>query len=579
MTRKAALGTPSSRVEGPRRPVDTLSQMTLALPRRVRALSLAVVLLAATALALAGPPRAGAVAGSRLSPRLGELATPRLSSAPPARQSVALGLAPEGPGSLLSRGRRVVVEVRFDKGAAAAAKALDRKGAAVLDFSRRYLVDTVTKPAVSLRALSQMRGVSSVTPVIAPMHAAVECHGSTTSEGDGQLEAASAREAFGVDGSGVKVGVLSDSFDEDATAATHAAGDVASGDLPGPGNPCGRTSPVGVFSDLSSAEATDEGRAMAQIVHDLAPGAALSFATAFAGPISFAESIRALHAGGAAAIVDDVLYFEEPFFQEGPIAAAAGQVSAEGSAYFSAAGNDNLIEKGTGNEIASWEAPEFRPSGSCPAALEAATAGKAHECMDFDPAAGEADETFGISVAKGAELTIDLQWAEPWQGVEADLDAFLLDSKGEPLKAGPQLVASTEDNVASSEEPFELLDWTNETGSAQQVQLAVDRCSGACNPAASASATPRLKLALLENGGGVSATEYPESAGGDVVGPTVFGHAAAPAAIAVGAIDAEQEVEPEPYSSRGPATEYFGPVNGQGPAAPIPPRTVAKPDL
>ena len=74
---------------------------------------------------------------------------------------------------------------------------------------------------------------------------------------------------------------------------------------------------------------------------------------------------------------------------------------------------------------------------------------------------------------------------------------------------------------------------------------------------------PRLKLILLQNGAGVSATEYPLSTGGDIVGPSIFGHAGAPAAITVGAVQAGVTTQPEPYSSRGPVTHYFGPVSGK----------------
>ena len=77
-------------------------------------------------------------------------------------------------------------------------------------------------------------------------------------------------------------------------------------------------------------------------------------------------------------------------------------------------------------------------------------------------------------------------------------------------------------------------------------------------------ALPRLKFALLENGGGVTATEYPQSSAGDVVGPTVFGHAGARGAIAVGAVRYNDGAEPERFSSRGPVTHYFGPVTGRG---------------
>ena len=88
-----------------------------------------------------------------------------------------------------------------------------------------------------------------------------------------------------------------------------------------------------------------------------------------------------------------------------------------------------------------------------------------------------------------------------------------------------------------------------------------------------------LKVVLVQNGSGVTATEYPESAAGDVVGPTVFGHAGTPAAIAVGAIHYGTTSAPEPYSSRGPLTHYFGPVKGTSPAAAITPETIPKPDL
>jgi hypothetical protein len=46
-----------------------------------------------------------------------------------------------------------------------------------------------------------------------------------------------------------------------------------------------------------------------QVVHDLAPTAALAFATANGGDDAFANNIRALAAAGAKVIVDDVGYF------------------------------------------------------------------------------------------------------------------------------------------------------------------------------------------------------------------------------------------------------------------------------
>jgi hypothetical protein len=546
------------------------------------------VLLVATALA---PTSASALpapgADPSLSPRLAELVRPAVRSAPRAVQAARLSLARSGPGSLLRDGRRVIVDVRFEPGGVAV-DALRAAGAEIVHVSRRYRTATVATRPAGLRAIGDVAGVAGVTEVLAPLVRGVDCGGSVRSEGDAQLNAAGARAGFGVDGTGVTVGILSDSYDRDPLAATHAGGDVASGDLPGPGGPCGSTVPVQVLDD-SEAEGSDEGRAMAQIVHDLAPGAALSFATAFTGEFSFAANIRALAAAGARVIVDDVAYFQEPFFQDGPVAVAVGDVAAAGASYFSAGGNDNLIDA-EGRDIASWEAPQFRNSGSCPTAivelseeLEAEEVKEAEEkaetpdpvglhpenCVDFDPTEGGKDDTFGITVEADEELVVDLQWAEPWNGVETDLDAFLLNEEGKPVEAKGSTIAATDDNVGATQKPFEFLVWENE-GPEQEVQLLINRFDGA---------EPRLKFGLFENGRGVSATEYPESQAGDVVGPTIFGHAGAAAAIGAAAVRYDNSAKPEFFSSRGPVKHYFGPVAGAAPAAPIGERVIPKPDL
>jgi hypothetical protein len=556
--------------------------------RRSAALPVAI-LAAACALAPVASARSG---GGELSPRLAELARPPLRTASPAAQARALSLSPDGPGSLLRQGDRLLVEVRFDHGAAAAADELRAAGAEVIHVSARYQTVTVAAKPAGLPRIEALRPVAGITENLAPLvlgadappsttAAAAPCLGAATSEGDVQLRAAEARQAFGVDGSGVTVGVLSDSFDRDGGAATNAAADVASGDLPGAGNPCGRNDPVAVLDD-SEANGADEGRAMAQIIHDLAPGAKLAFATAFTGEAEFASNIERLAkpvaqgGAGAKAIVDDVIYFSEPFFQDGPIAVAADNATAAGASYFSAAGNENLIDP-EGRDVASWEAPAFRDAAGCSAGLEAA-AGSEH-CMDFNPGSGT-DTTFGITVATGATLTVDLQWAEPWNGVTTDIDGFLLDASGKPLKAGASLLGSFDDNVGGSQKPVEVFQWQNKTGSSQEVQLAIDRCFDACNPGASDQTAPRLKVVLLQNGGGVTATEYPTSSDGDTVGPTIFGHSAAAGAIGVGAVRYNNNAAPERFSSRGPVAHYFGPVKGTSPASPLAtPEVRAKPDL
>jgi subtilisin family serine protease len=546
--------------------------------------------LAAAALACALAPSAAAaaplpVSSSELSPRLAELAKSAVRSESPARQAARLSLAPSGPGSLLRDGGRVLVDVRFEQGAAAAAGELEAAGAEIVTTSPRYQAVTAAVRPADLRGVAALAGVVGVTELLAPIVRGADCGGAFRSEGDAQLHADNARKSFGIDGTGVTVGILSDSFGRNPLAATNALGDVASGDLPGTRSPCGSTMPVGTLDD-SYSPGDDEGRAMAQIVHDLAPGAAIDFATAFTGELGFAANIRALAAAGAQVIADDVVYPEEPFFQDGPVAVAATEAVAAGASYFSAAGNDNLLDA-AGNPIGSWEAPAFRDSGACPAALLAlseelqqfeetqgtvpALGLQAEHCMDFDPVEPETDDTFGITVEAGATLRLDLQWAEPWNGVGTDLDAFLLDESGELLEDEGFVVAGVERNVDASQKPFEFLSWTNE-GPEREVQLIVNRFAG--------SADPRLKFALLQNGGGVSAIERPQPGGGDVVGPTIFGHAGATAAIGVGAVRFDTVAQPERFSSRGPVRRYFGPVVGVAPAPALAAaESIPKPDL
>lgn len=520
-----------------------------------------------------------------LSPRLAELAKPSIRSAPPARQAEALSLASEGAGSLLREGNRVLVEVRFDRSAAAAVDGLRATGAKIVDVSSRYQTVTVAAKPSELRSLPSVRNVTNASPVLAPIVAASECPaGIAVSQGDTQLHAAEARTSAEVDGNGVTVGILSDSFDKATEAAdesgpieTHAAEDIESGDLPGTASPClGETTNVNVLDDPDS-QGEDEGRAMAQIVHDLAPAANLAFATAFTSETAFADNIellaKSVGEGGAGAnvIADDVTYPTEPFFQEGRVGNAVRKVTEAGVSYFSSAANNNL--RAGGKDIASWEAPAYRNSAGCPAAIVAYSAQLENagepglhpsHCMDFSPGTS-VDRTFRVTVFPGSTLRIDLQWAEPWEGVTTDLDAFLLGPNGE-------LVArSIEDNVAGSEQPFEFVGWKNNTGAEAKVKLVINRFAGGA---------PRLKFALLQNGGGVTSTEYETSQGGDIVGPTIFGHNGAEDATSVAAINQAATTSPEPYSSRGPVTHYFEPVNGLTAAEPLAPEVIlSKPDL
>ena len=189
-------------------------------------------------------------------------------------------------------------------------------------------------------ALAKTPGVSSVILAVRPLLDV----GATTAQGVVQHRVNNVSQT----GAGITVGVMSDSFDTTPSTTDGYLVDQATGDLPGPGNSAGRTQPVVVLDD-SIGGGTDEGRAMAQIVHDMAPGARLGFATASTGQVSFADNIRSL-AGlpsgtksvpgfAANVIVDDLYYSDSPMFGTSIVGRAVNEVAGLGVAYFSSAGN------------------------------------------------------------------------------------------------------------------------------------------------------------------------------------------------------------------------------------------------
>jgi len=97
--------------------------------------------------------------------------------------------------------------------------------------------------------------------------------------------------------------------------------------------------PAGVTVLQDSATGNDEGRAMLQLIYDSAPASTLYFATANGGQANFANNIKALRNNGAKVITDDVIYFAEPMFQDGILAAAVDDVVSTGVSYFSSANN------------------------------------------------------------------------------------------------------------------------------------------------------------------------------------------------------------------------------------------------
>ncbi|MEM6765845.1 MAG: S8 family serine peptidase [Bacteroidota bacterium] len=355
-------------------------------------------------------------------------------------------------------------------------------------------------PMESIDQLENIKGARMINPSWAKTRI-----GAVTSQGDVSMRADEARMKFGVDGTGTKVGVLSDAYNSQGGAI---AG-VLLGDLPGTQNPNGFTTPVEVLSDLGGFGGIDEGRAMLEIVHDVAPGAELAFASAFFGQANFAQSIIDLQNVGCDVIVDDIIYFFEPMFQDGIIAQAADFVDANGSSYFSSAGN---------NGGDSFESP-FVSSGVAdtfifPIFVDDTTVVDDTIIAEYHDFGGGIFQP--IIMAPGQGIFPIFQWSDPFfsttgtVGAQTDVDIILLDEEGFFVTGG------FAGNIGG--DPVEAFNFTHQGPDTAVYFLAIQVFEGP---------KPELMKYVDFNGSATIIGSTPTS--------TSYGHANAAGAVAVGA--------------------------------------------
>ena len=256
--------------------------------------------------------------------------------------------------------------------------------------------------------------------------------GSVTSQGY-LAHRANSVVSTGVTGAGIKVGVLSDSAYPDRVAAL-----IASGDLPAD------TVVVSGQAGPSDNSGENEGTAMMEIVHDIAPNAKLFFASAFNGEDSFAANIRTLRfTYGCDIIVDDVSYSDEPAFQDGEIAQAVNDVTANGALYFSSAANSGNLTSGTSG---TWEG-DFTAASATPPAAITTREGKTVTLNNFNPT-GTAQ---AYNVLKTSTTDLVLHWSDPLGAAANDYDFFVTNS------TGTSITAFSIDRQTGSSDPIEEL--------------------------------------------------------------------------------------------------------------------------
>ena len=374
---------------------------------------------------------------SKLAPELLNVAEGKSST--PAKNGRLSADGPNPLGSLVIKNGAVAIEAVATSldGGAALLQSLQALG---LREGKAY--KSMVFGYIHLDKLSQLSGQSQLR-FARPYYTPATNAGAVTSQGDVALKANLARSNFGVSGAGSKVGVLSDSYDN----LSGAANGVVSGDLPAGG--------VQVLADLASG-GTDEGRAMAEIVHDVAPGAAIAFNTAFNGIAGFAQGIKDLATAGCNIIVDDIIYFAEPFFQDGLIAQAVDDVVNNNQVtYFSSAGNQARSSYAAGY-VNSGQNPF--PGSGIP--------------HDF----GGGDIFQSITLPANSSILLSFQWDQPFFSVNGvnpttDLDIYLF--LGNTIVA-----ASFDDNINVTGEPFEIFQYDNNTSSPVTLDLLILKFAG-----------------------------------------------------------------------------------------------------
>lgn len=325
-------------------------------------------------------------------------------------QVIAQGVTKLQPDLKLQADGRVLVDIDANVTEALLAQ-IRQSGGTVINYFPQY---RAIRALVTLNQLESLAGSADVKFIRRAREARTHA-GSVTSEGDVTHRANIARNTFGVTGQNVKVGVLSDSIDNLASSQ-------ATGDLPD----------VTVLPGQGGSGA-GEGTAMLEIIHDVAPGAQLYFATAFNGEASFAHNILNLRSNGCDIIVDDVFYFDESPFQDGIIAQAVNTVTANGALYFSSAGNEgNLKDQTSGT----WEG-NFVDGG--PASPPVNIGGGIIHSFG--------STTFNTVVSAG--FGVDLFWADPLGASENDYDLFVLDP------TGTYVVSSSLNPQDGTQDPYE----------------------------------------------------------------------------------------------------------------------------
>lgn len=398
-------------------------------------------------------------------------------------------------------------------------------------------------------AFDWLKGIDPVGPAFSRV-------GSVTTEADSLLGVELARGQYDVDGSDVKIGVISTGIDNIAQSQ-------ASGDLP---------QDVTVIANGGWYEPDDEGTAMLEIIHDLAPGAKLFFHDG-GSETRFMMAVDAFQNNGCHIIVDDIGYLFEPFFEDGQVAQKVADAIADGIIFVSAAGNDadrhtEVNWKATHddpgepnlNELLFGVPALVFPNDEEEIIFELGPFHGGQVVLQWTERFGQAGHDYDIWVYEFDDyilflydLLVWFDWEDygynDWFVTGYWYDSFEYIHFGEPPYPVEPYGLTSREIQNGDDDPLEFLYGTNDSFEWVAYILIVEGWS-------SPSTSDRLKM-VFGDWGYTEAVNLP----GDMATPSrsIFGHPAVPATVAVGAINASDASldDIEPFSSQGPSYVPF----------------------
>lgn len=425
-------------------------------------------------------------------------------------------------------GDAVMVEIRTQGGLEPLGAGLQAHQFRTVNTWADPLIVSGYLPIGALPAVAALPEVLSVLPVWEL--GSTDGQGAANNQAETTLRADLLRQTYDVDGTGVTIGVISDSAN---LVSGGIATSQASGDLP-PGNR------VQDLLEVWSSGTVDEGRAMMELIYDIAPGADLRFASGGATDAQFATAVNTLVAAGCDVIVDDLNGLSsEPYLQDGLAAQAVANAIAGGVSYYGSAGNRGK---------SGYEAPFT--------GMDTTVAGIAGRWNDF----GGSDPTQTVTLGSGT-TTFVFQYDDPFYGgsVTRNVDFYVLNAAGTAV-----LASGTDNNLTSGGTgvPREIV--SVNVGSATTVQIAIRQTSGP-------SDITRIKYIGFNSPTIVDHLTEP----GALNNATNPGHSSVPGAVTVAAAYWGTPTTYESFTAQGPSTRVFDAAGNRLAAV----QTIIKPEV